>query len=39
MIYIGEYNELEVIKEVDFGLYLSDEDRTSEILLPLKGGA
>ena len=36
MIYIGEYNELEVIKEVDFGLYLSDEDRTSEILLPLK---
>lgn len=36
MIYIGEYNELEVIKEVDFGLYLSDEDRTFEILLPLK---
>ncbi len=36
MIYVGEYNELEVIKEVEFGLYLSDEQRTQEILLPLK---
>jgi len=36
MLYIGEYNELEVVKEVDFGLYLSDSERTEEILLPLK---
>lgn len=36
MLYIGEYNELEIVKEVDFGLYLSDADRTEEILLPLK---
>lgn len=34
MIEIGQYHELEVVKEVDFGLYLAtDED---ELLLPLK---
>jgi len=36
MIYIGEYNELQVVKELDFGLYLSDDERTEEILLPVK---
>jgi len=34
MINIGEYNNLEVVKFTDFGLYLSDGDE--EILLPLK---
>lgn len=34
MINIGEYNSLEVVKFVDFGLYLSDGDE--EILLPTK---
>ena len=29
---IGDYNELEVIKEVDFGVYLKSEE--DEILLP-----
>jgi hypothetical protein len=36
MIEIGKYNRLQVIKEVDFGLYLSDDNRIQEILLPLK---
>lgn len=34
MVEIGNYNELEVAKFVDFGLYLDSED--GEILLPLK---
>ncbi len=33
MIKIGEYNELEIVKEVDFGLYL-DGGPYGEILLP-----
>ena len=32
MVEIGKYNELEVAKFVDFGLYLDSED--GEILLP-----
>ena len=34
MVAIGDYNELEIIKEVDFGVYLDSDD--GEILLPLK---
>ena len=34
MVDIGDYNELEIIKEVDFGVYLDSDD--GEILLPLK---
>jgi uncharacterized protein len=34
MVEIGDYNELEIIKEVDFGVYLDSDD--GEILLPLK---
>lgn len=33
MIRIGEYNELKVKREKDFGFYLGDEDR-EEVLLP-----
>lgn len=34
MLKIGDYNELEVLKEVDFGLYLNSDE--GEILLPRK---
>lgn len=34
MINVGEYNELEVVKELDFGIYLKDGD--AEILMPTK---
>ena len=34
MIRVGEYNELEVIKELDFGIYLREGD--IEILMPTK---
>ncbi|MBK0404045.1 GntR family transcriptional regulator [Adhaeribacter sp. BT258] len=34
MVAIGNYNELEVVKFVDFGVYLDSED--GEILLPIK---
>lgn len=34
MIKIGEYNELEIVKQVDFGVYLGIDD--IEILLPAK---
>ncbi|MDQ3290920.1 MAG: S1-like domain-containing RNA-binding protein, partial [Bacteroidota bacterium] len=34
MVAIGDYNELEIAKEVDFGVYLDSED--GEILLPAK---
>ena len=34
MIQVGEYNELEVVKELDFGIYLRDGD--VEILMPTK---
>lgn len=34
MIKIGEYNELEIVKQVDFGVYLGIDD--VEILLPTK---
>ena len=36
MIKLGEWNELEVVKEKDFGIYLSDQDRSQEELLPVK---
>ena len=32
-IKLGKYNQLEVVKEVDFGVYL-DGDEDGEILLP-----
>lgn len=34
MINVGEYNELEVVKQLDFGIYLKDGD--TEILMPTK---
>ena len=34
-IQLGRYNQLEIVKEVDFGVYL-DGDEDGEILLPLK---
>lgn len=34
MVAIGDYNELEITKQVDFGVYLDSED--GEILLPAK---
>ena len=34
MVAIGDYNELEIVKEVDFGVYLDSDD--GEILLPQK---
>ncbi|MES2593238.1 MAG: S1-like domain-containing RNA-binding protein [Bacteroidota bacterium] len=34
MINVGTYNELEVVKELDFGIYLKDGD--TEILMPTK---
>lgn len=34
MVTIGDYNELEIAKEVDFGVYLDSDD--GEILLPTK---
>lgn len=34
MVTLGDYNELEIIKQVDFGVYLDSED--GEILLPTK---
>ena len=34
MVNVGEYNELEVVKQMDFGIYLRDED--TEILMPTK---
>ena len=34
MVAIGDYNDLEIIKQVDFGVYLDSED--GEILLPAK---
>lgn len=36
MIEIGKYNTLEVIKALDFGLYLSESLGEEEILLPIK---
>ena len=34
MVAIGDYNDLEIIKQVDFGVYLDSDD--GEILLPAK---
>lgn len=34
MIELGDYNELEIAREVDFGVYLTSED--GDILLPMK---
>lgn len=34
LIHVGQYNELEVVKELDFGIYLRDGD--IEILMPTK---
>lgn len=36
MIRLGEWNELEVVKEKDFGIYLSDKEKSAEVLLPGK---
>jgi uncharacterized protein len=34
MVELGDYNELEIAREVDFGVYLTSED--GDILLPMK---
>ncbi len=35
MLYVGQFNNLQIIKEVDFGFYLDSEDENwGEILLP-----
>lgn len=35
MLYVGKYNHLQIIKEVDFGYYLDSEDeKWGEVLLP-----
>jgi hypothetical protein len=34
MITIGSYNELEIVREVDFGVYLTDGE--SDVLLPIR---
>lgn len=36
MIEIGKYNNLQVLKLVDFGAYLTDKEQTEEILLPIR---
>lgn len=36
MIEIGKRQELEIVKRVDFGVYLSDDEMSAEILLPKK---
>ena len=36
MIEIGKFSNLDIVKEVDFGVYLSDEYGEEEILLPSK---
>lgn len=33
---LGKFNQLEIVKEVDFGLYLDGGDEYGEILLPLR---
>ena len=35
MVEVGKFNKLEVVKEVDFGVYL-DGDDLGEILLPAR---
>jgi len=35
-IKLGEYNKLEVYKEVDFGVYLKSKEENDEVLLPKK---
>jgi len=35
VLYVGQYNHLQVIKEVDFGYYLDSQDEQwGEVLLP-----
>ena len=36
MIELGKRQELEIVKRVDFGVYLSDDEMSAEILLPKK---
>lgn len=36
MIEIGKFNRLKVIKSLDFGMYLTDNDLSLEILIPTK---
>lgn len=36
MVKIGNFNKLQVLKHVDFGVYLSGDEETGEILLPRK---
>ena len=38
IIRLGDYNQLEVVKEVDFGMYLDAGDE-GEVLLPKRGGS
>lgn len=36
MLKIGEWNNLKVIKQKDFGIYLSDDEESGDVLLPVK---
>lgn len=36
MIKIGEWNQLKVVREKEFGLYLSDETGETDVLLPIR---
>jgi len=36
MVQIGKYNDLRIVKEVDFGMYLDGGDEFGEILLPIR---
>ena len=36
MINIGEWNELQLKREKEFGVYLGEEDGSAEVLLPRK---
>ena len=36
MIEIGKYNNLRIVKEVDFGMYLDGGEKFGEILLPIR---
>ena len=35
-IKLGEYNKLEIYKQVEFGLYLKSQEENDEVLLPIK---
>ena len=36
MLYLGKTQELKIVREKDFGVYLTDEEETGTVLLPIK---